>query len=75
MWSGSGKGLRGRYVTPYGKSVKIQMWDVVMDAEETEKEVHTHLSQHKLEGELFSLEALDLAVTYLTKLYTEPEVL
>ena len=46
-----------------------------MDAEETEKEVHTHLSQHKLEGELFSLEALDLAVTYLTKLYTEPEVL
>lgn len=60
-WTGSLQKLRSRYVTPYGSSLQIVVYQCAsQDVLQTERLVQIELKDHHLENELFRSTCLDV---------------
>lgn len=55
MWTGTKKGLQGRYITPYGSSLEMHTRTCGVK----EREMHLLFKEYRIEGELFDKSHFD----------------
>ena len=76
MWRGSNKGLRDRYITPYGQYLSLTMWNCE-DSREAEKDLKTQIAPFHDSCELYLKGSasvnLAAAFEYLDSMYERRE--